>query len=139
MSTPLTDRIAALTARANSKTGASDTTLTDAVGRLIDGYKNGIDVTITDVPFTNVTGLATYLFDKISGENMKAYMAVLTNPVNPNQHQQVAYMIFENQNNGMNAGGLRIRNDSSGISYYFATSTNLAVVTVGDIYTVYTL
>ena len=38
MSTPLTDRIEALTAQANAKTGASDTTLTDAVGTLIAGY-----------------------------------------------------------------------------------------------------
>ena len=38
MSTPLTDRIEALTASANATTGASDTTLTDAVGRLIAGY-----------------------------------------------------------------------------------------------------
>ena len=38
MSTPLTDRINALTAQANAKTGASDSTLTDAVGRLIGGY-----------------------------------------------------------------------------------------------------
>lgn len=38
MSTPLTDRINALTAQANEKTGASDATLTDAVGRLIGGF-----------------------------------------------------------------------------------------------------
>lgn len=136
MSTPLTDRIEALTAQANAVTGASDTTLTDAVGRLIGGYKSGIDVIIEDVPFTDVTGLATYLFDKIGGENLTAYLAILTNPVTPNQHQQMAYMIFEKQTNGINAGGLRIV--SSG-GYYFGISSNLAKVTVGDIYTVYTL
>lgn len=38
MSTPLTDRIAALTSQANAVTGASDTTLTDAVGTLIAGF-----------------------------------------------------------------------------------------------------
>ena len=38
MSTPLTDRIEALTAQANAVTGASDATLTDAVGRLCEGY-----------------------------------------------------------------------------------------------------
>ena len=38
MSTPLTDRITALTASANAVTGASDTTLTNAVGTLIAGY-----------------------------------------------------------------------------------------------------
>ena len=38
MSTPLTDSINALTAYANETTGASDTTLSDAVGRLCEGY-----------------------------------------------------------------------------------------------------
>lgn len=38
MSTPLTDRITGLTTQANAVTGASDTTLTDAVGTLISGY-----------------------------------------------------------------------------------------------------
>ena len=136
MSTPLTDRITALTAQANATTGASDTTLTDAVGRLIGGYKDGIDVTIEDVPFTDVTGLGTYLFNKIGGENLTAYLAILTNPVTPNQHQQMAYIIFEKQTNGMNAGGLRI--DTSR-GYYFGISSNLAKATIGDIYTVYTL
>ena len=135
--TPLTDKIVALTAQANATTGASDTALTDAVGRLIDGYKDGVDVTIEDVPFTDVTGFGTYLFDKIGGENLTAYLAILTNPVTPNQHQQMAYMIFEKQTNGgMNAGGLRI--DTSR-GYYFGISSNLAKVTIGDIYTVYTL
>lgn len=41
MSTPLTDGINALTAYANEVTGASDTTLSDAVGRLCDGYGGG--------------------------------------------------------------------------------------------------
>ena len=38
MSTPLTDRITALTSQANAATGASDTTLSDAVGTLIAGF-----------------------------------------------------------------------------------------------------
>lgn len=38
MSTPLTDSINALTAYANEVTGAEDTTLSDAVGRLCEGY-----------------------------------------------------------------------------------------------------
>ena len=41
MSTPLTDGINALTAYANETTGASDATLSDAVGRLCDGYGGG--------------------------------------------------------------------------------------------------
>ena len=41
MSTPLADSINALTAYANETTGASDTTLSDAVGRLCEGYGGG--------------------------------------------------------------------------------------------------
>ena len=41
MSTPLTDAINALTTYANSVTGASDTTLSDAVDSLVDGYGGG--------------------------------------------------------------------------------------------------
>ena len=43
MSTPLTDRINALTAYSNQKTGASDTTLSDAVTRLVAGYGGGVE------------------------------------------------------------------------------------------------
>jgi hypothetical protein len=39
--TPLTDNINALTAYANNKTGASDTNLSDAVTRLVNGYGSG--------------------------------------------------------------------------------------------------
>lgn len=41
MATPLTDAINALTTYANSVTGASDTTLSDAVDTLADGYGQG--------------------------------------------------------------------------------------------------
>lgn len=41
MSTPLTDAINALTTYANEVTGASDTTLSDAVHTLVDGYGQG--------------------------------------------------------------------------------------------------
>ena len=41
MSTPLTDSINALTAYANEVTGAEDATLSDAVGRLCEGYGEG--------------------------------------------------------------------------------------------------
>lgn len=53
MSTPLTDRINALTAYSNQKTGASDTTLSDAVTRLVAGYggggiENGVEIKAVD-------------------------------------------------------------------------------------------
>lgn len=41
MSQPLTDAIVALTTYANTVTGASDTTLSDAVASLVDGYGGG--------------------------------------------------------------------------------------------------
>lgn len=53
MSTPLTDRINALTVYSNQKTGASDTTLSDAVTRLVAGYggggiENGVEIKAVD-------------------------------------------------------------------------------------------
>ena len=43
MSTPLTDGINALTQYANEITGKQDTTLSDAVGSLVEGYGGGSD------------------------------------------------------------------------------------------------
>ena len=52
--TPLTDAINALTTYANETTGASDTTLSDAVETLVDGYGGGggtsIGVETTTIP-----------------------------------------------------------------------------------------
>ncbi len=45
MATPLTDAITALTTYANTVTGASDTTLSDAVGTLAAGYGGGGGIT----------------------------------------------------------------------------------------------
>ena len=56
MSTPLTDSINALTAYANETTGASDTTLSDAVGRLCGGYGG-------EIPSATPEGMKTY-FEK---------------------------------------------------------------------------
>lgn len=44
MATPLTDSINALTQYANETTGKSDTTLSDAVGSLVEGYGGGSNV-----------------------------------------------------------------------------------------------
>jgi hypothetical protein len=141
MSTPLTDRIEALTSQANAVTGASDTTLTDAVGTLIDGYKDGVDVTIEDVPFTNIVGLAEYLFSAIGGENMVIYNAILKTAVVPNLHKEVKNFIFIKQSSSMQAGGLRIQTSGAYAGgYYLASGTGTdATATIGDIYTVYTL
>lgn len=47
--TPLTDAINALTTYANETTGASDTTLSDAVETLVDGYGGGGGVSIDGI------------------------------------------------------------------------------------------
>lgn len=65
MGTPLTDGINALTAYANEVTGASDTTLSDAVGRLCEGYGGGDAVNYLNYAtglgnmFMNATNLPT--------------------------------------------------------------------------------
>lgn len=48
MSTPLTDSINALTQYANEITGKSDTTLSDAVGSLVEGYVGGSRFEVVD-------------------------------------------------------------------------------------------
>lgn len=57
MATPLTDKITALTTAANETTGASDTTLGDAVATLIAGYGGGGSVASgTYTPAENTLG-----------------------------------------------------------------------------------
>jgi len=76
MSSPLTDKINALTAYANEVAGDSDTTLSDAVAALADGYGQGgggtypylvsyerIEVTEDLTSMTTNTFLSTYLPD----------------------------------------------------------------------------
>lgn len=55
MSTPLTDRIETLTVQANAVTGASDTTLTDAIGTLIAGYGGGKPSFVNNFEFGSFT------------------------------------------------------------------------------------
>lgn len=56
MATPLTDAITALTTYANTVTGASDTTLSDAVGTLAAGYGGGGGGGLTVVASGTYTG-----------------------------------------------------------------------------------
>ena len=73
MSTPLTDAIQALTTYSNTVTGASDTTLSDAVATLAAGYGGGgsgdtlyklLDKTITDsdIDWSQVTAVKDWAF-----------------------------------------------------------------------------
>ena len=60
MATPLTDAINALITYANSVTGASDTTLSDAVHTLADGYGGGGSTRTTIVPDQTITVSTAY-------------------------------------------------------------------------------
>lgn len=67
MATPLTDSINALTQYANETTGKSDTTLSDAVGSLVEGYGGGISafktktVTVPYEIYQNAETMANWL------------------------------------------------------------------------------
>lgn len=58
MATPLTDSINALTAYANETTGKQDTTLSDAVESLVEGYGGGIKK--SEYRFTPTTDVYVY-------------------------------------------------------------------------------
>ena len=69
-------KLSALLTAANTKTGESDTTLTDAVQTLIDGYGQGggssdadglIDGSLLTLSNSNVTSLRNYAFANFSG------------------------------------------------------------------------
>lgn len=75
MATPLTDGINALTAYANEVTGASDTTLSDAVESLVAGYGGGggtdylpmfLNNTLTEYSSDEITELPTSAFQSKS-------------------------------------------------------------------------
>lgn len=56
MAQPLTDAINALTTYANSVTGASDTTLSEAVATLANGYGQGGGISIDEIASNGITG-----------------------------------------------------------------------------------
>lgn len=58
--TPLTDAINALTTYANETTGASDTTLSDAVGTLVAGYGGGGGDDYTDFSFGSIQAIISH-------------------------------------------------------------------------------
>lgn len=61
MAQPLTDAINALTTYANTVTGASDTTLSDAVATLASGYGGGVTKTLTNILGNTATLEAGFL------------------------------------------------------------------------------
>lgn len=60
MAQPLTDAIEALTTYANTVTGASDTTLSDAVATLANGYGGGVYDALYPMTCPRTDGVATF-------------------------------------------------------------------------------
>ena len=77
MSTPLTDRINSLTSQANSVTGASNTTLSDAVESLIAGYGGG-ESTVASGTVTIAEDAASLVLPSVSFEPKIIYVYVET-------------------------------------------------------------
>ena len=82
MSTPLTDGINALTAYANEVTGAEDTTLSDAVGRLCEGYGGGEEyVIVPDSSLTTSTNFDAYFSALVDGWNTELILIWLEDEI----------------------------------------------------------
>ena len=135
MSTPLTDSINALTAYANEVTGASDTTLSDAVGRLCEGYGwgDGRDVVVTET-VGNTYQLAIQILNNF--ESPARYAVCLKTANNPTLENIIyGVCVYKNSNSVLVGAGIRYRN---GIYKYVTVAVNYdAATTIGDIYTVY--
>ena len=74
MSTPLTDSINALTQYANETTGKQDTTLSDAVGSLVEGYGGGnwktLEVTVSEEIYERADLIKTWLESVVPESSM---------------------------------------------------------------------
>lgn len=77
MSQPLTDAINALTTYANSVTGASDTTLSDAVDTLVDGYGGGGGGGATGT-YTDTAGTTSCTISGIGLDSLSFFVMVWT-------------------------------------------------------------
>ena len=149
MSTPLTDSINALTAYANETTGASDTTLSDAVGRLCEGYGGDVPwkriVLESDYYDTGVSKLMNFLgIDGTDVLNGHTYFAEFLN----NNYDQpygkifrirfVIFKVFDGYDGEINA--LAIRGETYNSNNYFGHATNAGWgMTSGTIVNVYRL
>ena len=147
MSTPLTDRIEALTAQANATTGASDTTLTDAVGTLIAGYGGGGDIelwktiVLEEDHIETSIGNPVYWFEFV-GDNTPQRDFATSGEIWLCDFQNSGYPDTYYARFGLyygDSGGVRfvgLRTSSSGVFSNFARSYNLFAV-VGTTLKVY--
>lgn len=133
MATPLTDSINALTQYANETTGKQDTTLSDAVGSLVEGYgQGGAGETII------VTKTATNMLDSfkaIFGDGAEGYlyMAFLVDkPKATWKTDQFIGAIAKYEYGSYSGTGLRYRN--ANISTANVASNYDAQMEIGDTY-----
>ena len=142
MSTPLTDGINALTAYANEVTGAEDTTFSDAVGRLCEGY--GGDTlwkTIVLDEFYDRNGLGNLLdLCGISGQSILDggiyFVECLNNSDNSNYTFKCAIIkVFEGYDGVINAIVIRRRGYTQVI---FGHDTNIGMtMSAGSVINIY--
>ena len=108
MPTPLTDAIEALTTYANTVTGASDTTLSDAVATLASGY-GGADILqqfqdgTYDCGIPYVAGTVGYGCNRSGFNNLCLLTVQVQNmTINPATETQITYFICSKDMNGVN-------------------------------------
>lgn len=155
MATPLTDGINALTAYANEVTGASDTTLSDAVESLVAGYGSASPIKyLTSVTATtsgvknqecgqHLLELISSVFPTESKYLMLLYRGMLSNKVNIATNQ--CTMFYCKIENGESAYDAVFRRYATSDANYFAAAgsstggNNNTTINVGDIYDVFEL
>ncbi len=132
MSTPLTDRINLLTSQANATTGASDATLSDAVGTLIAGYGQGGGAETVTVVATATNALQCMKNIFVTPEPGYICVAVITGKPKSSwvTDQFIGGIIRGDSYNGT---GLRYRNSAFGTCEINGAYD--AKVEVGDVFT----
>ena len=120
MSTPLTDAIQALTTYSNTVTGASDTTLSDAVATLAAGYGGGGGIVPTVKTVTIETAVTT-------GSNNSTALLESIEPelTTTNTNGVYTFYTFDFANNTITSKGAR-----------FAAVIKFATSTLYDVYRV---
>lgn len=129
--TPLTDSIEALTAYANQTTGASDTNLSDAVYKLVQGYGSGSEspfaideIVVGENNVTNMLKAHDYFFSSWEYGDFLLLKGV------PDTNNQLVCMMTLN-NPGTGAAG-RYRNDV--VSTVSTTTSYDGVIVPGTTY-----
>lgn len=133
--TPLTDSIEALTAYVNQTTGESDTNLSDAVYRLVQGYGGGggvnpplvvEEVVVGENTVRNMVQAHNYFFS--TAENVQILILKGTADTQSQLYAQFAY----NTTGGLSGYGLRYKNGA--LQSTSLTTTYDAILIQGTTY-----